>query len=113
MECSSGDFESSLSGLSRQDAGNRHADGGCLLPVDEPRHRDGLRGLIPREPLSSNPLYNTSEHQNGTIYRRAYCDSLDFQMDQYLGYLNKVRAAHIEPKDLIHGPGDLISHKEK
>ncbi|KAH7459656.1 hypothetical protein FOMA001_g19903 [Fusarium oxysporum f. sp. matthiolae] len=116
MERYSEDSESSFGDLSRQDAGKkdagkRDADGGHLLPVGEPRHPDGLWSLISREALDSNPSCNTSDPQSGRIYRRACRKSLDFQMEQYLRYLSKVRAARIEPKDLVHGPGALISHK--
>ncbi|KAI3571260.1 hypothetical protein IWW34DRAFT_770666 [Fusarium oxysporum f. sp. albedinis] len=110
MERYSEDSESSFGDLSRQDAGKkdagkRDADGGHLLPVGEPRHPDGLWSLISREALDSNPSCNTSDPQSGRIYRRACRKSLDFQMEQYLRYLSKVRAARIEPKDLVHGPG--------
>ncbi|CVL08894.1 uncharacterized protein FMAN_14122 [Fusarium mangiferae] len=105
MERYSENSGSSFGELLRHNAGQKDADDQRLLPMGEPRQHDGPQSLTPREPFDSNASSNTSDPQSRRIYLKACRKSLDFQMEQYLRYLGKVRAARIEPKDLLHSPG--------
>jgi hypothetical protein len=102
-----------LGNLLRQSPENEQpADPGDkrLLPVDKLGSSNSPRAgaLIPSELFGSDAGFDASDPQSRSIYLEACRRSLNFQMEQYLRYVGKVRAAGIEPKDLIKGLGKML-----
>jgi hypothetical protein len=84
-------------------------EGEPLLPVAAPGPRHGplSEALIQSELLDSDTTHNDATPPGRRIYLEACRRSLDFQLQQYLSHLGRVRAAGMDPKDLLNGLGEI------
>ena len=68
--------------------------------------QESSRTLIPNEIFAADAFANPTD---AYIHLEASYRSLRFQVEQYPRYLGKVRAAGVEPKDLLSSPGNAFS----
>ncbi|KAK3306818.1 uncharacterized protein B0T15DRAFT_154600 [Chaetomium strumarium] len=79
-----------------------------LLPVGyhaRPRHGSQSGALIPNELFegNANPDEADTDSRNRAAHLEACRRSLEFQMEQYLKYVVRVRSTGMEPKGLLAG----------